>query len=194
MDKKIVLGSKSPRRQKLIQELGFPVELRTLEVEENYPEGLQPIEVPAFLAQKKSLPLRNLLANNEVLVCADTIVLFENEVLGKPLDSKDAIQMLTRMSGKQHEVYTGVCIFHEGKEHNFTSQTSVFFSQISQEEIKFYVEHSKPFDKAGSYGIQEWIGYIGVEKIHGCYYNVMGLPLHDLYRALKEQFNISISL
>lgn len=177
----------------LIQELGFPVELRTLEVDESYPENLENKDVPAFLAQKKSLPLRDSIAKNEVLVCADTIVLFENEVLGKPLNADDAIQMLTRMSGKQHEVYTGVCIFHAGKEHVFTSQTSVFFSQLSEEEIKHYVEHSKPFDKAGSYGIQEWIGYIGVEKINGCYYNVMGLPLHDLYHALKREFNISIS-
>lgn len=193
MDKKIILGSKSPRRQMLIQELGFPVELRTLEVEESYPKSLENNEVSAFLAQKKSLPLRDALAKNEVLVCADTIVLFDNEVLGKPFNADDAIQMLSRMSGKQHEVYTGVCIFHEGKEHVFTSQTSVFFSQLSEEEIKHYVEHSKPFDKAGSYGIQDWIGYIGVEKINGCYYNVMGLPLHDLYHALKREFNISIS-
>ena len=192
MDKKIVLGSKSPRRQKLIQELGFPVELRTLEVEENYPEGLQPIEVPAFLAQKKSLPLRNLLANNEVLVCADTIVLFENEVLGKPQDEIEAKQMLERMSGKKHEVFTGVCIFHANQEHVFTTQTDVFFSELSPAEIDHYLSTAKPFDKAGSYGIQEWIGYIGVEKINGCYYNVMGLPLHDLYRALKEKFAIAV--
>ena len=192
MDKTIVLGSKSPRRQKLIQELGFPVELRTLEVEETYPDDIMKSEVPAFLAKKKSLPLRSTLSSNEILVCADTIVLFENEVLGKPQDEIEAKQMLERMSGKKHEVFTGVCIFHANQEHVFTTQTDVFFSELSPAEIDHYLSTAKPFDKAGSYGIQEWIGYIGVEKINGCYYNVMGLPLHDLYRALKEKFAIAV--
>ncbi len=184
----LILGSKSPRRQALIQELGFPVEIRTKEVEEIYPESLVPTDVPEYLAKLKAAPLVDQLLEHEVLVTSDTIVILNNEVLGKPKDANDAKEMLSRLSGNTHSVITGVCLTSNEKQLSFSSHTKVFFSELSSEEIDHYIEKHQPFDKAGSYGIQEWIGYIGVSKIEGCYYNVMGLPLHDLYASLKDNF------
>lgn len=184
----LILGSKSPRRQALIQELGFPVEIRTKEVEEIYPESLVPTDVPEYLAKLKAAPLVDQLLEHEVLVTSDTIVILNNEVLGKPKDANDAKEMLSRLSGNTHTVITGVCLTSNEKQLSFSSHTKVFFSELSSEEIDHYIEKHQPFDKAGSYGIQEWIGYIGVSKIEGCYYNVMGLPLHDLYASLKDNF------
>lgn len=185
---KIVLGSKSPRRQALIQELGFPVEIRTMEVEEDYPETLKKELVPEFLAEKKSLPLRQSIASNEMLLTSDTVVLINGEILGKPENAEGAKQMLRQLSGNTHEVITGVCLYHRQKTITFSATTKVFFSDLNDQEINHYVEQFKPFDKAGSYGIQEWIGYIGVRRIEGCYYNVMGLPLHDIYQQIKLNF------
>lgn len=185
----LILGSKSPRRQTLLSELGFPVQIRIYEIEEIYPEFLKPEKVPEYLAKLKSQPLLPTLAENEVLVTADTVVLLDEEVLGKPKNRDESIEMLNRLSGKMHTVVTGVCLSSNKKQHCFSAQTNVYFSELNREDIEHYVDQFSPFDKAGSYGIQEWIGYIGVEKIHGCYYNVMGLPLHDLYRALKTEFS-----
>ena len=180
MDKlKIVLGSKSPRRQALVKELGYEVEVRLKEVEEVYPE---------FLAKLKAGPLRAELMENEVLLTSDTVVIHNGSVLGKPKDREDSIAMLTRLSNSKHTVISGVSLISPNKSHSFSTHTDVYFSELSHEDIISYVDKYTPFDKAGSYGIQEWIGYIGVEKIHGCYYNVMGLPLHDVYQALKEKF------
>ncbi len=186
---KLVLGSKSPRRQALIKELGFPVEVRIKEVEEIYPDDLPSQDVPEFLAKLKASPLQGSLSDEEILVTSDTIVLLDGEVVGKPADSSAAKQMLARLSGKTHTVISGVCLTSNKKQHSFSSHTKVFFNTLSSEDINHYVEMFQPMDKAGSYGIQEWVGYIGVSKIEGCYYNVMGLPLHDLYRALKAEFN-----
>ena len=186
---KLVLGSKSPRRQALIQELGFPVEIRMKEVEEIYPDDLASEDVPEFLAKLKASPLKNGLKDDEILVTSDTIVLLDGEVVGKPVDSDGAKEMLARLSGNSHTVISGVCLTSNKKQHSFSSHTNVFFNDLSSEEINHYVDTFQPMDKAGSYGIQEWIGYIGVSKIEGCYYNVMGLPLHDLYRALKTKFS-----
>ena len=184
---KLVLGSKSPRRQALISELGFPVEIRTKEVEEIYPEDLPASEVPEFLAKLKASPLIESLKDDEILVTSDTIVVLDGKVIGKPVDSDAAKGMISQLSGNTHTVITGVCLTTKDKQHNFSSKTKVFFSELSTEEINHYVDTFKPLDKAGSYGIQEWIGYIGVSKIEGCYYNVMGLPLHDLYKNLKSK-------
>lgn len=186
---KLILGSKSPRRQALIQELGFPVEIRIKEVEEIYPDDLSSEKVPEFLAKLKAAPLKNGLADDEILVSSDTIVLLNGEVLGKPANADEAKKMIARLSGNTHTVISGVCLTSNKKQHSFSSHTKVFFDELTSEEINHYVETFKPMDKAGSYGIQEWIGYIGVSKIEGCYYNVMGLPLHDLYRALKTEFH-----
>ncbi|MFK7783786.1 MAG: Maf family nucleotide pyrophosphatase [Crocinitomicaceae bacterium] len=184
---KLVLGSKSPRRQALIKELGFPVEIRTKEVEEIYPDHLASVEVPEYLAKLKATPLKESLAADEILVTSDTIVLLDGKVVGKPANENAAKQMLRQLSGNTHTVITGVCLTTQNEQHTFSSHTKVFFSELSEEEINHYVERFKPLDKAGSYGIQEWIGYIGVSKIEGCYYNVMGLPLHDLYRKLHAK-------
>ena len=182
----LVLGSKSPRRQALIGELGFPVEIRTDEIEEIYPDDLAPEKVPAYLAKLKAQPLIPTLKENEILVTSDTIVLLDGKVVGKPQDRDDSIAMLRSLSGRSHTVITGVHLASKDKKDHFSSITEVYFSEISEEDILHYVDAHQPFDKAGSYGIQEWLGYIGVSKIEGCYYNVMGLPLHDLYKALES--------
>ncbi len=186
--KTLILGSKSPRRQALIRELGFPVEIRIDEVDEIYPNHLEPENVPAYLAKLKAQPLIRTLQDNEILITSDTIVLQNGAVIGKPKDRDAAIAMLRRLSGQMHIVITGVSLISKDQSRSFSSQTEVYFSELTQDEIEHYVDTFQPMDKAGSYGIQEWIGYIGVSKINGCYYNVMGLPLHDLYRTLKKYF------
>ena len=189
MDKlKIVLGSKSPRRQELVKELGFEVEIRIKEVEENYPSTLPLLEVPEFLAKLKAEPLKGNLKDNEVLLTSDTVVIHEDSLLGKPKDRDDSIEMLKRLSNSSHTVVTGVSLISNSKTYSFSTHTEVYFSELLEDDIIQYVDEHSPFDKAGSYGIQEWLGYIGVEKINGCYYNVMGLPLHDVYKALKSNF------
>lgn len=189
MDKlKIILGSKSPRRQELVLELGFPVEIRTKEVDEIYPDSLSLVDVPEFLAKLKAEPLKQDLQDGEILLTSDTVVIHDGKLLGKPKDREDAINMLKRLSNSSHIVVTGVSLISNNKSHSFSSHTEVFFSKLMEKDIVKYVDTHSPFDKAGSYGIQEWVGYIGVEKIHGCYYNVMGLPLHDVYKAINEQF------
>lgn len=186
----LVLASKSPRRQALIAELGIPFEVRIKEVEENYPTDLDPRKVPEFLAQLKAKPLRATLADHEVLLTSDTVVISNNQVLGKPGNAKEAKNMLHSLSGKTHEVITGVSLLSVREEVLFSNCTKVTFAELDEREIDYYITQFKPFDKAGSYGIQEWIGYIGVQKIEGCYYNVMGLPLHEVYRTLKQRFNL----
>lgn len=186
---KIILGSKSPRRQQLIHELGFEVEVRIKEVDEIYPDDLEIFKVPEFLAKLKSEPLTPSLQPGELLVTSDTVVLFDYKILGKPKDEEDAFQMIRKLSENKHTVISGVCLTTKEKQISFSTETDVFFSELTDEEICYYIERFKPFDKAGSYGIQEWIGYIGIDHIHGCYYNVMGLPLHDLYQTIKKEFS-----
>lgn len=185
----IVLGSKSPRRQELIKLLGLPFKIRTKEVEENYPESLDSKDVAPYLAQLKTVPLLADLSENEVLLTSDTVVVLENEVLGKPQNSEEAFSMLRSLSGRMHKVITGVDLSSKDKNFTFATTTKVFFSKLTDEEINYYITEYQPFDKAGSYGIQEWIGMIGVEKIEGCFYNVMGLPVHDVYKALIKEFD-----
>lgn len=190
MDKiKIVLASKSPRRQELIKELGFDFEIRTKEVDEIYPSELDPYKVPEFLAALKSTPIVPTLVQNEVLLTSDTIVLSEGRILGKPNSEQEAFEMIQSLSGKVHEVITGVQLKSLAKTISFSSITQVYFTELTADEISYYVQKYKPMDKAGAYGIQEWIGYIGVSKIEGCYYNVMGLPIHDVYQRLKLNFS-----
>ncbi len=184
----LVLGSKSPRRQELIRELRFAVEIRTEEVEEIYPDDLSPCDVPEFLAKIKAKPLIDSLVTNEVLVTSDTIVLLNNEVIGKPKSEEEACEILSKISGNTHEVITGVCLTSKEKCYSFSTTTKVTFSVLKPEDISHYVKTYSPMDKAGSYAIQEWIGFIGISKIEGCYYNVMGLPLHDLRKTLIREF------
>ncbi|MFT5859341.1 MAG: septum formation protein [Flavobacteriaceae bacterium] len=184
----LILGSKSPRRQSLIKELGFPVEVRLSEVEEIYPDALDPKSVPEFLARLKARPHLSALNANEVLITSDTIVLLDDEVIGKPKSEEEARKMLQKLSGRVHEVITGVCLTALSKEHTFSTVTQVSFSELSDTDIAHYVATYSPMDKAGSYAIQEWIGFFGISKINGCYYNVMGLPLHDLRKELLAHF------
>ena len=190
---KIILASKSPRRQALIGELGIPFEVRLKEVDEIYPDDLNIYEVPEFLANLKSAPLKDELNSGEVLLTSDTVVLFENSIIGKPKNENESFEMISALAGNMHEVVTGVSLTSTEKHISFSSLTKVYFSPLTDDEIWHYIKTFNPMDKAGSYGIQEWIGYIGVRKIEGCYYNVMGLPLHDVYAMLKKRFHQNLS-
>lgn len=154
--------------------------------DETYPPTLSKEEIPVFLAKLKSQYFQKHIIANTILITADTIVWAENEVLGKPVDHHDAVRILTKLSGKKHEVHTGVCIKSLEKEALFTVQSDVYFRRLGKDEIEYYIERYKPFDKAGAYGVQEWIGYIGIEKINGSYFNVMGLPTQRLFLELKK--------
>ncbi len=183
----LILASQSPRRQQLLADMGFAFEVRVKNVPEIYPESLAAGEVAECLAILKSQAFQpEELPENYVLVTADTIVLFHNKVLGKPKDRREAIEMLSQLSGCKHEVISGVCLQRKGKKTSFSVKTNVYFRQLTLEEIIYYVDTYKPFDKAGAYGIQEWIGYIGIERVEGSYFNVMGLPTKRLYEELKK--------
>lgn len=182
----LVLGSKSPRRQELLAGMGFQFEIRTKETEENYPCDLNPIDVPVYLAEIKANALLETLSDSEILITSDTIVLLEGEILGKPTDAHNAVEMLQKLSGKTHEVITGVCLLSKHKKQTFSVTTKVHFKPLSLDSINYYITNYKPLDKAGSYGIQEWIGYVGIEKIEGSYFNVVGLPTAELWDALKN--------
>ena len=184
----IILASGSPRRQNLFKELNIPFTIRLKEVDEIYPDELQAGDITEYLALLKSKAFTHL-EENELLITSDTIVWFEDKAMGKPKNQQDAFQMLQSMSGKQHEVYTSICIRSNSLQKIVTDKTLVEFEHLTEKEINFYIDNYAPFDKAGSYGIQEWIGLIGVKKIEGSYFNVMGLPVHKLY---KELMNLSI--
>ena len=183
---KILLASGSPRRQQFLRELEIDFEIRLKEIEEIYPDHLKAEEITDFLAKLKASAFENELNNNEVLITSDTIVWLENKALGKPIDASHALRMLTEMSGKTHKVITSVCLKSIKKEVVFHDETLVTFTDLSLDEIEFYLKNYKPFDKAGSYGIQEWIGLVAIEKIEGSYANVVGLPTHKLYKELMN--------
>lgn len=185
--RKILLASKSPRRQELLKMLDYPFEVVSgIEVEESYPEDLRLEEVPAYLSKLKSDGYSILLKNDDILVTADTVVILDNEILGKPKDLEDAGKMLRKLSGKTHQVITGVTILSKEKSLTFSARTDVEFASLIEDEIEYYVEKYRPLDKAGAYGIQEWIGAVGVKGIIGSFYNVMGLPVHRLSVELKK--------
>lgn len=185
IDFKIILGSKSPRRQSLIAELGLAYEIRTKEVVENYDQNLPAKKVAEYLSKLKAEPLRDSLQPKEILLTSDTTVVLNNTVLGKPCTLNEAKEMLHALSGKVHEVVTGVCLQSLEKSTSFSVTTKVHFKNVTDAEIEYYVEKYKPLDKAGAYGIQEWIGQVGVEKIEGSYYNVVGLPVETVWDVLK---------
>ncbi len=182
----LVLGSKSPRRQELLVGMGFDFEVRTKDTDEDFPDYLSLEKVPVYLAELKAMALFDELEKGEVLITSDTIVLLENEILGKPNSPENAKEMLLKLSAKSHEVITGVHLKSLEKSHSFSVSTKVFFKPLTEEMIDFYVENYKPFDKAGAYGIQEWIGFVGVERIEGSYFNVVGLPVAELWDALNN--------
>ena len=181
----IVLGSKSPRRKELLSGLGIQFEIRTLDTNEDYPDSLNNREVPSFLAKLKADALLETLKSEEILITSDTVVLLENEILVKPTDANQAFEMLRKLSGKSHEVITGVHLQSKQNSKTFQVVTKVYFKELADSEIDYYIENYKPFDKAGGYGIQEWIGYVGISKIEGSYFNVVGLPVAELYDELK---------
>ena len=183
---KLILASASPRRQQLMKNAGFTFEVRLKNVEEKYPQELHWENVPEYLSKVKASAFREELKADEVLITADTVVCIHDRILGKPADRKEAISMLRELSGNRHLVVTGVSVTTRTEQLSFSSRTDVFFKRLSNEEIEFYVDTYKPFDKAGAYGIQEWIGYIGIERIEGSFYNVMGLPIQKLYETLRK--------
>ncbi|MEO8413490.1 MAG: Maf family nucleotide pyrophosphatase [Ginsengibacter sp.] len=187
--KKIILASRSPRRSQLLQWAGIPFEVIVAETDESYPLRLTPAEIAIHIAYNKAIVVKNKIAsstpgdNGCTILAADTIVVLQNKIIGKPSGRQEAIETLSNLSGKMHSVITGVCIFSGGKEIIFADETQVEFHPLSQLQIEYYVDNYKPYDKAGAYAIQEWIGVTGIRKINGDYYNVMGLPVS---RVLKE--------
>lgn len=184
---KIVLASNSPRRKELLGGLGLDFEVRTIGgIDESYPDNLVGEEIPMFISSRKAEAYLAEMADDELLITADTIVYANGEVLGKPVDAADAERMLKLLSGRHHEVITGVCIVTKKWRKQFAATSKVHFAELTDEEIRFYIEQFRPFDKAGAYGIQEWIGFVGVVGIEGSYFNVMGLPIQRLYTELKN--------
>jgi septum formation protein len=186
-DYTIILASGSPRRQQILKDLGLDFIVRTKDIEEIYPKYLHGKEITNFLAELKAKAFADELKEKDILITADTIVRFNGKVLGKPKDLEDAKAMLKELSGQAHEVITSICIKTIDKKVMINATTDVYFKKLTTDEIDFYVDTFKPLDKAGSYGIQEWLGFIGVQKIKGSYSNVMGFPVHKFY---KEMMNL----
>jgi len=181
----IILGSASPRRKELLSDIGLEFSIQTTDKEEGYPENLKEHEIAEFLAKQKSQFLSKNLSETDLLITADTIVSFKGELLNKPKNKKEAFNTLSKLSGNTHKVITGVCIKNHQKEIVFSAITLVNFKQLTREEIYYYINNFNPFDKAGAYGIQDWIGKIGIKSIEGSYSNVVGLPTTEVYQQLK---------
>ena len=188
---KLILASNSPRRRELLSGLGFDFEVRVLPgIDESHPTELQGGEIPLYISKKKADAYVASLQTDDLLITADTIVWLDGEVLEKPKDESDACRMLQKLSGKTHQVFTGVCLTTTEKQVAFSCRSDVTFCQLTDEEINHYVQCYRPLDKAGAYGVQEWIGYVGVERIEGSFFNVVGLPVQRLYHALKQNFKL----
>ena len=182
----IILASGSPRRQQFFKELGLTFEIRLKPIKEEYPNRLRHFEISDYLAQLKSLPFKEDLKDHDILITSDTIVWHDHKALGKPKNHQDAFDMLSALSGKTHEVITSVCFTKSTTQKTVNAVTQVTFKALTAEEINYYIETCKPFDKAGSYGIQEWIGQIAITNINGSYTNVVGLPTHLVYKTLNS--------
>jgi septum formation protein len=181
-----ILASRSPRRQQLLQELGLSFEVVVRDWNENYPSGLKREEIALFVANEKAKTFKSEVKDNEIVITADTIVWCNNKVLDKPARKDDARRILREISGNTHEVITGVCLLSKKKQTTFCSSTKVTFTELSDEEINFYISNFSPYDKAGAYGIQEWIGIAACSRIEGSYFNVMGLPVEQVYHELQK--------
>lgn len=184
-ERPLILASSSPRRKHLMQEAGFKFSVEKPEVDETWPPEIPVDQVARYLASKKAEFFR-LRIHDEIVVTADTVVILFNEILNKPADRREAIEMLSKLSGRTHLVMTGVCILSKEKEESFDDTTEVEFQALTREEIEYYVDNYKPYDKAGAYGAQDWIGMVAIRKIAGSYFNVMGLPIHKVYAHLKN--------
>lgn len=186
MVKRLILASNSPRRRQLMEGLDLPFEVMVLpSIDEGYPEDLPVTEVAEYIAREKAEPYKAIMQGDWLVITADTTVVVDDDLLGKPADKEDARRMLRKISGRTHQVVTGVCLTTKDSQRSFSVSTDVTFKQLSDEEIDYYIDHYKPFDKAGAYGIQEWIGYIGVTGLNGSYFNVMGLPVQRLSEELR---------
>ena len=182
----LLLASKSPRRKQLLSGLDVPFEIIHGDVEEVWPESIDLFEIPEYLAVLKAEAIKNELTEKDILLTADTAVFFENEILNKPIDRNDAFKMIQKLSGNVHSVITGVCLMDKTRKTSFSDITKVHFKDLSESEINYYLDNYEPYDKAGSYGAQDWIGYIGIDRLEGSYYNVMGLPVRKVYSGLLE--------
>lgn len=182
----LILASKSPRRKQLLEDAGFEFEVKTIDFEETFPDGMDAMKVAEYLAVEKNKAHRDVLEGS--IITADTVVIFNDRILGKPKDEAEAKNVLTLLSGKIHQVMSGVCVSSADKQISFSNLTEVKFRELEEEEILHYMKIAPPLDKAGSYGIQDWIGLVGVEWIKGSYYNVVGLPVDELYDLLKKEF------
>jgi septum formation protein len=180
----LILGSNSPRRQELLKSLGFSFLNKPINADETFPVDLLAEEIPLFLAEKKADAYEEELSENDILITADTIVWCEGKVFNKPANFVEGKKMLEALSGKMHEVYTGVCLKSGNKQTTFYDVSKVYFKKLKSEEIEYYLTNYSPYDKAGGYGVQDWLGYIGIDKIEGSFYNVMGLPVKELYEEL----------
>ncbi|BAX80930.1 Maf-like protein [Labilibaculum antarcticum] len=185
-DYQLILASQSPRRHQMLKELGLIFEIRTKEVEEVYPGGLDTEQIPVYLSELKAKAFEEDIKSNELVITADTIVCVDDWILGKPKDREDAVKMLNALSNRSHQVISGVCLMSKEKKVSFSTTTNVHFKALSDEEIDYYIDNYKPFDKAGAYGIQEWIGFIGIDGIEGSYFNVVGLPIQRMYQELSK--------
>lgn len=187
MVRRIILASNSPRRRQLMEGLGIPFEVMVLPgVDESYPQSLPAQEIAEYISREKAEPYKTVMGEDWLVVTADTTVVVGSEILGKPHDKSDAQRMLRMLSGRTHQVVTGVCLTTNKHQDSFSVSTDVTFKHLSEEEIDYYIDNYKPYDKAGAYGIQEWIGYIGVTGLNGSYFNVMGLPVQRLWGELKK--------
>ena len=183
----IILASNSPRRKELLAGLGVKFDVRLIDgIDETYPGDIESHDVAEYIAKKKADAYKQSIASNELIITADTIVILGDEIFGKPLNADDAYAMLQKLSGKTHQVITGVCLLTKTEQRVFRVTTDVTFKELEMEEIKYYVDNYKPFDKAGAYGIQEWIGYIGVTSLNGSYFNVVGFPVQRIYTELQK--------
>lgn len=186
LNKTIILGSKSPRRKQLLEQAGFKVEVISFDIEENYPGDLDTERIAEYLAIKKAKPCLQMATDDKLIITSDSIVVLDNVVYGKPASYENAVEILKKLSGNVHQVYTGVCIADKFKTITFTERADIKFAILDELEIHYYLEHFKPFDKAGSYGIQDWIGLCKVEWIQGTFSNIMGLPMARLYEIIKK--------
>lgn len=187
MDQKnLILASGSPRRKQLLEAIGIPFTVQTANIPETYPAALSVMDIPVYIATNKAKAVAAGREATDIILAADTIVALDDRVLGKPVDSAQAKEFLARLSGKTHQVITGVCLYYENQPHGFAVKTDVHFTTLRTQQIDFYVDRFAPMDKAGAYGIQEWIGMIGIDEIHGDYYNVVGLPVSAVQKALES--------
>lgn len=185
-DYELILASKSPRRKTLLKEMGIKFRVHCIEVEESYPNTIDLYDVPKFLAQKKASPFLDKISRKQIVLTSDTVVILNGELLGKPKNKQNACDLLKKLSGKTHEVVSGVCLTTFEKQYAISVISRVHFRKLANKEIEYYVSNYQPMDKAGAYGIQEWIGYIGIEKIEGSYTNIVGLPTLETYKLLQE--------